>query len=246
MPVDCRPIKPVSMRGYGNLHPQAIALALMFDFEDVDNEADYRGRILMVDPRLAAPRPGAPANGRTASGGANAGAAADGKTAGGEEAGGSAHGNAAGIGNGAGNCPGGHAAAGAVPLGAPGDAPASDGATSNPAAGNSAAVNDGADAGDGACIKLDGDRAPLGVRIACDAMGANVTVEAFASEAALLQAFVALVQRLDPDIVVGYDLQKASLGKLPFHVNLGLMLCDSVLYSLFGLSSRSWTTKTGH
>ncbi len=37
---------------------------------------------------------------------------------------------------------------------------------------------------------------------------ARAQVEAFETEAALLEAFVAAVRSLDPDILVGYDVQK--------------------------------------
>ena len=42
----------------------------------------------------------------------------------------------------------------------------------------------------------------------------SVQVEVFKSEQALLEAFVEATQSLDPDIVLGFEVQKGSLGYL--------------------------------
>ena len=42
----------------------------------------------------------------------------------------------------------------------------------------------------------------------------DVQVEVFQSEKALLEAFIEAVQALDPDIILGFEVQKGSLGYL--------------------------------
>jgi DNA polymerase zeta len=50
----------------------------------------------------------------------------------------------------------------------------------------------------------------------------------YASELSLLQGFCAVVQGLDPDVVVGWDIQQGSLGYL---ADRGLQLGFNVLRS---------------
>jgi DNA polymerase elongation subunit (family B) len=55
-----------------------------------------------------------------------------------------------------------------------------------------------------------------------------VQLQFYASELALLQGFSAVVQALDPDVLVGWDMQQGSLGYL---ADRGLQLGFNVLRS---------------
>ena len=45
-------------------------------------------------------------------------------------------------------------------------------------------------------------------------MAVDIQVEVFQSEKALLEAFIEATQSLDPDIILGFEVQKGSLGYL--------------------------------
>lgn len=47
----------------------------------------------------------------------------------------------------------------------------------------------------------------------CESAG-QAQVEAFASEEELLRAFVDIIRALDPDIIIGYNVQKVTMRRL--------------------------------
>jgi hypothetical protein len=69
---------------------------------------------------------------------------------------------------------------------------------------------------------------PQGQVCCCGLPPAPLQLQYYASELALLQGFCAVVQGLDPDVIVGWDIQQGSLGYL---ADRGLQLGFNVLRS---------------